>query len=137
MIIGPQHDEGYSDSPPSVQRQYFHPHLSYFQPNYPNMWLEGSFSFCPSCGFSGSTLDVVSSIFPWCGHQCCNDCNGCKYIYFLLHWLMSSYLFPFSTSSFPPWKLPGVLSSSNHLATPFFGLCFPGIVLVHKPHPLS
>jgi hypothetical protein len=115
--------------------QYCHPHPSYFQLDCLNLWLEGSFSFLPSCGSLGLALDVVSNIFPRCVHQCCNDCNGCWDLYSVVQWLLSSYIFPLSTSSSPPWNLSGALSASNHLVASSFDLCFLGIVPVHMPHP--
>jgi hypothetical protein len=65
-------------------------------------------------------IAMVSRIFPLI-------CSG-------YHILVFS---PLSTSSSPTWNIPGALFSSSHLDTPYFGLCFPGIVPIHTPHLLS
>jgi hypothetical protein len=82
-------------------------------------------------------MDVVSITFPQCDHQYYNGFNGfydpCIYV----KWITYSYPFPLSTSSSPPWKIPGALSAWNLLVAFSCGLCFPDTMLVHTPHPLS
>jgi hypothetical protein len=116
-------------------KQYFHRNMSYFQLDCLNLWLEGSFSFCPSYDSLSSTLDVVSSIFPWCGNQWCNDtmvariftlmCSGFCLLLFAPFPLLFPLLGSFSVLFLlrPTW-LPFVLAyvSSNCACTHAFSI---------------
>lgn len=126
--------KGYSDWPNFALTyiQSSHPCQIYFQLGFSNQWQWDS-SYCLYFCSSGLVMDAASNTSPLYGHQCCSSC--CDYYTGVL-WLSSSYLFPFFSSSYPPYRCLVVPSTSIHLIAQSLGLCSPGIVPIHKPHPL-
>ena len=104
------------------------------------MSLEGSFSFHPSCSSLDSTLDVVSNIFLWCGHQCCNwlqqlwgSLLWCAMVFVLLYFPPFHFSFPSLEDSwcsffFEPlgypffWPMFSKYHSYTHPSSTFLGL---------------